>query len=201
METDTRARSFDGMRFDPATGELTRPGAAPGPDRKRAAAGGRRNGPFVVAAILLLIGFFAWLWLGSQREERRRAGTVRIALLPLEAPGGNERLTEALRVALAEYPGLDVVGPATTAPLRATTRPHTEVGRELGVAFVASGAWHWEGRPGEGVLFLQLVRVSDGAHVFAERFLGTEDGVYRRLPEAASGLAAAAREDAPALTG
>jgi DNA-binding winged helix-turn-helix (wHTH) protein/TolB-like protein len=167
---------------------------APGPARP--AADGLRNGPFVVAAILLLMAYFAWQWIGGQREARR--GTpVRIALLPLEGPGGEDRLTEALLVALAEYPGLDVVGPATTGPLRGTARPHTEIGHELGVSFVASGVW----RPDEETLFLQLVRVSDGGHVFAERFPGDEDGVYRRLPEAAAGIASAAREDAPALTG
>ncbi|HXT19707.1 MAG TPA: winged helix-turn-helix domain-containing protein [Thermoanaerobaculia bacterium] len=146
-----------------------------------------------LAALVLLLAVAAdWAW-------RRAAGPVlpiRIALLPLGEPGlesANDPLTEALVEALTAQPTLAVLGPATTARLRGTTRPHTELGRDLGVAFVASGGY----RPAERLLFLQLVRTSDGAHVFAHRYRGDVEAVRRQLPEAAAGLAVAAREGRP----
>lgn len=137
---------------------------------------------------------------------------VRIALLPLAPPpdaadGGagitNDRLTELLLVALAARPELELVGPATTSRLRATSRPHPEVGRELGVAFVVSGGFRPDRAPApvhpagqaEGVLFLQLVRTSDGGHVFAERFRGPETEIVRRFPEVAEAMAEATTRD------
>lgn len=117
---------------------------------------------------------------------------LRVALLPLGEPGleaVNDPLTDALVVALTAQPGVELVGPATTARWRGTTRPHPELGRELGVAFVVSGGY----RPTERLLFLQLVRVADGKHVFAQRYRGTREGVERQLAAAAAALAAAAR--------
>jgi DNA-binding winged helix-turn-helix (wHTH) protein/TolB-like protein len=183
-----------------------------------------RSGPVVIALILALVAVYGWFWLGAQRElEREMAGDlaaapgrasvgepVRIALLPLVPPpeaatpaavAANDRLTELLLIALAARPELELVGPATTARLRATGRPHPEVGRELDVAFVASGGFRPGPDPDGEVLFLQLVRASDGGHVFAERFRGTEPELRRRLPEAAGALAATANEDAAALGG
>lgn len=124
----------------------------------------------------------------SDRPRARRVEGV-------AAAGVNDRLTEALLVAFTAQPGLDVVGPATTAPHRGTLRPHPELGRELGVSFVVSGGY----RPSERILFLQLVRVSDGGHLFARRYEGTEDEVRRRLPAAAAAIAAAAGEDVEPL--
>ncbi len=170
---------------------------------------GLRSGAFVVAAIVGLIAFYAWYWLGAQAELE---APLRIALLPLAPPPDsadgsarmeNDRLTELLLVAFAARPELELVGPATTSRLRATSRPHPEVGRELGVAFVVSGGF----RPGpapapvpyagqaKGVLFLQLVRTSDGGHVFAERYRGTEDEIIVRFPEIASAMAQATKRD------
>lgn len=178
--------------------------ASPGTATRRTRHG-LRSGAFVVMAIVGLIGFYAWYWLGAQAELE---APLRIALLPLAPPpdsadGGarmaNDRLTEVLLVALAGRPELELVGPATTSRLRATSRPHPEVGRELGVAFVVSGGF----RPGrapdpvphagqaEGVLFLQLVRTSDGGHIFAERFRGTEAEIALRMPEVAEAVAEA----------
>jgi len=45
------------------------------------------------------------------------------------------------------------------------TRPHTEIGRELAVGYVMSG----NVRHADSTLFVQLIRVTDGVHVFALR--------------------------------
>jgi hypothetical protein len=56
------------------------------------------------------------------------------------------------------------------------------------VAFVASGGF----RPDDRFLFLQLVRVADGKHVFARRLHGDPAQVERQLDAAAADIATAA---------
>ena len=208
----------------PAIGPHSANPADPAGPARPARRRGFRSGPVVIVLILALVAVYGWFWLGAQRElEREMAGDlstapgrasvgepVRIAMLPLVPPAeaatpaavaANDRLTELLLIALAARPELELVGPATTARLRATSRPHPEVGRELDVAFVASGGFRPGPDSGGEVLFLQLVRTSDGGHVFAQRFRGSEAELRRRLPEAAGALAATANEDAAALGG
>jgi hypothetical protein len=60
---------------------------------------------------------------------------------------------------------IGVIGPATTGRLATDSRPHTEIGRELGVGYVVSGGV----RLGDSTVFVQAVRVTDGVHVFAFR--------------------------------
>lgn len=153
-----------------------------------------RGGVAVAALVLTAAAILTWAGRGERDAGRGQAlghDPVRVALLPLDDPGAgavNDRLTEALLVALTGQPGLDVVGPATTRALRGADRPHTDVGRELGVEFVVSGGY----RSAEEVLFVQMVRVSDGGHLFARRYPGSEQAVRDRLPEVATALAAAA---------
>lgn len=177
--------------------------SAAGPARRSAH---RRPLVLGIAAAGLLVAVTGF-WMVRGRTAGTAPGDspapVRIALLPLDDPfedlgAGpvNDRFTEALLVALTAQPGLDVVGPATTAAYRGTRRPHTELGRELGVSYVVSGGY----RPDEAVLFLQLVRVSDGGHLFARRYTGSEAEVARELSVAAAAIAAVASEETPALS-
>jgi transcriptional activator of cad operon len=166
-----------------------------GPDGAASRRRERRKAIVVVAipmaALVVLVAAVAsrsWRAAGLARPD---GAPVRVALLPLGEPGleaANDPLTEALVVALTAQPSLAIVGPATTERLRYTDRPHTEVGRELDVAYVASGGF----RPAERFLFLQLVRSSDGEHIFARRYLGDAAEVQQQLDLAAGELAAAA---------
>ncbi|HVS14453.1 MAG TPA: winged helix-turn-helix domain-containing protein [Thermoanaerobaculia bacterium] len=172
-------------------------GRIEGPAPASASYAGRVWLPLGAAALLAAI--LAWAWAGTDGwdgigGERGRA-PIRVALLPLVDSGAgavNDRLTESLLVALTRQPGLEVVGPATTGRYRATRGPQTEVGAELGVAFVVSGGY----RPAEEVLFLQLVRVADGGHLFARRYHGGEQEVREQLPGAAAAIAGAAAGEA-----
>ncbi|HET9765577.1 MAG TPA: hypothetical protein VFS60_01945 [Thermoanaerobaculia bacterium] len=58
----------------------------------------------------------------------------------------------------------------------------------MGVAFVASGGY----RVADQLLFLQLVRIADGKHVFARRYFGAPPQVQGQLGRAAAEIAAAA---------
>ncbi|HKQ63236.1 MAG TPA: winged helix-turn-helix domain-containing protein [Candidatus Polarisedimenticolaceae bacterium] len=123
-----------------------------------------------LAAMAALAGLGGVLWRASSTVAPT-GRTLRVAVLPLEDPGGDENsqrsndlLTEALVVRLTTAkPRLAVLGPATTSVYRGVDTPHTEIGRALAVDFVVSGGFR------SGRFFVQMVRTSDGEHVFAER--------------------------------
>jgi DNA-binding winged helix-turn-helix (wHTH) protein/TolB-like protein len=161
------------------------------PPPVRVSPGPRWSAPAAAGALVVLLALAGWAWQrGARAPADAGTSSIRIAVLPLGAPGEavDEPLTEALVVALTAQPTLDVVGPATTAGLRGTLRPHGDVGRELGVVFVASGGY----RAADQSLFLQLVRVADGKHVFAHRYYGAPSEVQRQLGRAGAEIAAAA---------
>lgn len=168
--------------------EVTANEPSPSPPRRRA-----RWRVALAAALAVATMALLWGW-WSSRSKPASPAPVRIAFIPLGKPGDTELddpLTELLVVALTGQRELEVLGPATTAPLRGTTRPHTDIGRQLAVEFVLSGEY----RPVERLLFLQLVRVRDGRHVLAKGYRGDIDTVERHLGEAARSIAATASRD------
>jgi DNA-binding winged helix-turn-helix (wHTH) protein/TolB-like protein len=123
-------------------------------------------GPIV--ALLLAAG---WILTGN----RGSGADPKVAVLPLVSAGGapawmgaaNQRATDQLllQLATADSGRLGVVGPVTTARFAADPRPHPEIGRELGVDYVLSGGVQAD----DSTLFVQVVRVSDGVHVYVFR--------------------------------
>ena len=126
-----------------------------------------------------------------------RVGTNRnVAILPLLTRAGDpewvadvgRRVTDGLvvRLTAAAAGSIGVIGPATTASLASDPRPQTELGRALGAGYVMSGAI----RPSDSTVFIQLVRVSDGVHVYAmrRRVVATSiDSLTAALAAAAAG--------------
>jgi len=128
----------------------------------------------LVVAVAAAIGVVGWIGLSADGRAAGGSRAVRIAVLPLETPSGdaslrqrNAQITERLVVELtaADSGRFGIVGPATTARVSGDARPHTEIGEELGVAYVLSGGI----RPTDSTLFVQLIRARDGEHVFAFR--------------------------------
>ncbi len=125
------------------------------------------------AALLAIAAALAVWWLTGPPQAVPNAA-VRVAVLALEDPSGdarsldeNGRLTEALVVGLtaAEDGAVAVLGPATTSVYQGGATSQTEIGRELAVAFIVSGGY----RASDDTLFVQVIRVEDGEHVFARR--------------------------------
>jgi DNA-binding winged helix-turn-helix (wHTH) protein/TolB-like protein len=112
----------------------------------------------------------AWLATG-----RHATDNPKVAVLPLvsrtTAPewiqAVDEQLTDRLVAGLtnADSMRIGVVGPVTTARLVGDPRPHTAIGKELGVDYVLSGGV----RRDDSTLFVQVIRVSDGVHLYAFR--------------------------------
>lgn len=117
---------------------------------------------WALALAAVLVGVSVW-------SSSTGDSTIRIAILPLpRADSATGDLTERLIVGLTAIDPrtLAVIGPATTGPYRNDRRPQTEIGAELGVDFIMSG-----GRTtADSIFFVQLIRVSDGGHVYARLF-------------------------------
>lgn len=99
---------------------------------------------------------------------------LRLAVLALESPEDPElatRLERLLGDLVVDFTAigaddLGVVGPVTTGAWVDSARPQTEIGAELGVDYVLSAS----ARRGDEGTFVQLIRIPDGAHLFATRF-------------------------------
>lgn len=117
---------------------------------------------------------------------------LRLAVIPLVTEDAepaiadvNRAVTEDVVLQLAEWKDapLRVIGPVTTARYLTDARPHTEIGRELGVDYVISGGI----RGSDSTMFVQAIRTSDGVHAFAwrQRALGVPvDSLVRVLTTA-----------------
>jgi DNA-binding winged helix-turn-helix (wHTH) protein/TolB-like protein len=124
----------------------------------------------ITAGLVALVLGVAWM-----TASRAAVQDVKVAVLPM-VPAADDpawvadvdsRVTERLIDQLTAYESgaIGVVGPVTTSRYAGQARPHTEIGRELGVGYVMSGVV----TASDSTVFVQLIRVSDGVHVFAFR--------------------------------
>jgi len=123
-----------------------------------------------VAFVLPLLMAAAWLI----ARELRPAAAVRIAIMPFAAPAGDFTradtgdIADFLVAALGDVPGLHVVGPTTTERFSPDSVSLAEIGRELNVAYIINPRFvRQENRRG---LLGELIRTSDGAHIWVKMF-------------------------------
>jgi DNA-binding winged helix-turn-helix (wHTH) protein/TolB-like protein len=158
----------------------------------------RRTGAFVVAALLLcglIVGAVYWK-LGSLAGRKAGASVRSIAVLPFKPLGAEAEeaylgpgMADALITRLGGN-GRVAVTP-TSAVLRygAAGQDLLAAGRELGVDAVLDGKVQ---RAGEQVrVTVQLVRVRDGASLWAEKFDGQFSNIFRMQDAVAERAAAA----------
>ncbi len=126
-----------------------------------------------LSVAIVVAGLAIWLATG-RRDSATSVHATRIAILPLSTTSANPEVelldqmyTEQLVLQLtnADSSRFDIVGPATTTPLAADGRAHTDIGRDLHADFVLSGGY----RPRDSTIFVQLIASADGRHVFAFR--------------------------------
>lgn len=120
-----------------------------------------------------LLGLFAWNR-AITPPTPVGPGPERWIVLPLsdpDSPGGLDRLNRGVEQALvteltaARPDRMAVVGPLTTGPLVEGGASAAQVGARLEAEYVVSGG----ARAADSILFVQVVRLVDGAHVFARR--------------------------------
>ncbi len=121
---------------------------------------------------LLLV---AWLAPATFRVPDR----VRVAIMPFAPPadGGvtvdTRQIATHLVATLTADPRLGVIGPTTTEPFASNTLPGREVLETLNVDYVING--RFAERDGRTQLLVELIRTSNGEHLWVDWFGDLQD--------------------------
>ena len=108
--------------------------------------------------------------------ETAGADRLKIVVLPFENLGNPseeyfaEGMTEEITARLASLQGLGVIARTSAAQYKGTDKRISEIGEELGVQYVLEGTVRWEYSeegPNRVRVTPQLIRVSDGTHIWA----------------------------------
>jgi eukaryotic-like serine/threonine-protein kinase len=163
--------------------------------------------PRVSRALVLGIGFllglgvlFGWLRGRESREPTRGATAKRLAVLPFQSEGDtNDRvfaagMSEEITTRLARVPGLSLLARSSALQYPRSGQTAPEFGRTLRVDYVldgtvrsavsASGEKHLRITP-------ELIRVSDGTHIWGEPYVGLTGDVFQLQADVAERVAAA----------
>ena len=123
-----------------------------------------------------------------------------LAVLPLENRGASadeyfaDGLTEAIATRLGSVRGLGVIAWQSSRQYKGTTKKPEEIGRELGAQYLLEGTVRWE-KPRRGPSAVRvspaLVRVSDGAQLWADQYDTVLAGVFAVQAQLATRVAGA----------
>ena len=141
-------------RFQSARDVLFALSQASGPTASgvKPSAARRRNPAALVAAGVLILGAFGWLFLRSSRATapRSASGPKRIAVLPFENVGAAEDdyfadgVSDEIRTKLIALPGIQVIARGSSTPYKKTTKTPKEIARELDVEYLLTATVRWQ---------------------------------------------------------
>ena len=112
----------------------------------------KRRVPTTALALILGIlvgGGLLFAWRTKTHDAEGAPGIVRLAVLPFENVGDTSDayfaagVTDAVRGKLTGLPGIEVIGSASSAQYRGTTKTPQQIGQELGVRYLLIGRVHW----------------------------------------------------------
>ncbi|HEX6279995.1 MAG TPA: winged helix-turn-helix domain-containing protein [Pyrinomonadaceae bacterium] len=138
----------------------------------------------ILGALLILGGVVGYRWLTGQASSSDGVGAKSLAVLPfrpLDENSSDPNLELGLADALiTRLSGLSQLSLKPTSAIRKFAAPGTDpiaAGKELGVETVLDGTIH---RDGDRVLVsVQLIRVSDGVSMWAQRFIEHTNDLFR----------------------
>ena len=132
-------------------------------------------------------GYTMWGRKGNAGGVDPLAGRKMLAVLPLENRGASadeyfaDGLSEAIAARLGSVRRLGVIAWQSARQYKGTQKSPQEIGRELGAQYVVEGTVRWE-RPRDGPSRIRvtpaLIRVSDGAQLWAEEYDTIPAGVF-----------------------
>jgi TolB-like protein/tetratricopeptide (TPR) repeat protein len=157
-----------------------------GPDDSARSYGGRRLDYLTVGGVVVLIvfvGLFSARQIGDDTIASEAVNDASIAVLPFEnmsADKDNEYfsdgLTETLLHMLAQVPELKVAARTSSFAFKGQNANVRDIARALGVANVLEGSVQ---RSGDRVrITAQLIRASDGFHIWSEVYDRTLDDIF-----------------------
>ncbi len=146
-------------------------------------------GTAAFGAILVFLAL--WLWVNEKESGFFSSGPVRsIAILPIEdlSPEKDQEhladgMTDALINALCSVPGLQVPARTSSFLFKGTRTPLSEIGRILGADALIEGSIQLDG--GTMRLTVQLVKASDGYHLWSEKYDRPVDDIFSAQDEIA----------------
>ncbi|HMI57050.1 MAG TPA: hypothetical protein VK511_03295, partial [Gemmatimonadaceae bacterium] len=162
----------------------------------------RRRVPASALALILGLAIgggalFAWRS-HTQNAAPGESGAIRLAVLPFENVGDtsdayfDDGVTDAVRGKLTGLPGIEVIGSASSAQYRKTTKTPQQIGQELGVRYLLIGRVHWARGPG-GTSRVQvspeLIDVSTAADKWQQPFDAPLTDVFQVQGDIASKVA------------
>jgi len=115
------------------------------------------------------------------------AAVPRIVVLPFENLGAAEDeyfadgITDEITSRLARLTGLSVIARSSAMRYKGTDRTIARIGEELGVTYVLSGTVRWDrSNPAASRVRVspELVRVAEGADIWAEPYEATLEGIF-----------------------
>ncbi len=182
-----------------------------GPDgvhRDGSRTGGK--GVYAAATVLAMLAL-GWYFYGQPTFRRGDVETPNasdprsIAVLPFENMSGDPKqeyfsdgMTEELLDVLAKVPQLKVVARTSVFVFKGKGGDVREIGRKLGVANIVEGSVR---RDGEQVrITAQLVRVSDGFHVWSQTYDRKLEGLFALQDEIAQNIGQALQESLGVVT-
>jgi len=169
--------------------DVTPEGVKLDPDK----AGGKRV--FAAAAVLVVLAL-GWYFYGQPSFRKGDIATPvaasqnSIAVLPFANMSGkaeedyfSDGMTEELLNVLAKVPQLEVVARTSVFQFKGKGGDVREIGRKLGVSHIVEGSIRRDGQ--QVRITAQLVRVSDGFHVWSETYDRKLDSVFALQDEIA----------------
>ena len=133
------------------------------------------NKRFIAFVVLLMALAIGWYWRGHRAPEAVDAGRPSIAVLPFANLSGkpdeeyfSDGMTEELLNVLAKVPQLEVAARTSVFAFKNKGGDVREIGRQLGVNHILEGSIRRDGQ--EVRVTAQLIRVSDGFHIWSETY-------------------------------
>jgi len=159
---------------------------------------GKKINKLIIGALVLAVGFLLYdkFMLGPNQPivEDAKAGPISIAVLPFinmssdtEQEYFSDGITEELLNTLAKVPGLMVAARTSVFSYKGKNMDVREIGSELGVTTILEGSVR---KAGDDLrITAQLIRVSDGFHLWSETYDRRLENVFAIQEEIAFAIA------------
>jgi len=158
---------------------------------------GQRINKFIIGALVLALGFIAYDKLvveDTSGVDDARAGATSIAVLPFvnmssdpEQEYFGDGITEELLNTLVRVKGLNVAARTSSFSFKGKNMDVRDIGAELGVEVIVEGSVR---RAGDDLrITAQLIRVSDGIHLWSQTYDRKYENVFAIQEEIAFAIA------------
>jgi non-specific serine/threonine protein kinase len=141
----------------------------------------------LIVSILIVIAVFYFVFINPSREISSSDQRKMLVVLPFKNLGLPEDeyfadgITEEITSRLSEIKQLGVIGRTSADRYKNTEKSIDQIGDELGVDYLLEGSVRWEKVPGSESRIRvtpQLIKVSDGTHIWTKRYDAILESVF-----------------------